>query len=191
MYTKIRIFPVTKDENSPEGETKMISITKSKSFVLEDLEPYGRIRFAKINSLQQEDEGQLVGSEILTVISSLVACTARKCVVVKYDSDLPQERVIRLGETATSIFINKNYAFIGVADSSKNTVAFYPISELIWPRNDPLVEELNPYDLKKEKRIVKCNPDYNLVPTIQNGTTCFCRDGSYLDVETGLCKPCG
>lgn len=82
--------------------------------------------------------------------------------ISEFTADDPVERVINLGETAMTIFTNKNFAFLGVGDSMRNTVAFYPISELVWREKEEKIAEYNAFDLIRDK-VKKCKTNFKLV----------------------------
>jgi hypothetical protein len=128
------------------GVFKHVSVTKSKLVVYNTFGTSNIIHEFKIQSLL--DSGELIGVEFMVTHRIVVACTSRKCSFFSFDKSSPKERVVNLGENATSIFFNMNYALIGVVDENKNSLAFYRIEELIWPEQDSFVERYNPLDYR-------------------------------------------
>lgn len=125
---------------------------------------------------------------------TLVSCTQRKCVVVNYTGiNSPfslSERVINLGEIASSITVNFYFAYIGVVDSSKNTMAFYRIDELAWPDDDLRIREYF-FTSFRRNNAQSCRADHKLVKDPLNKTaSCLCADGFYWDFYRWSCELC-
>lgn len=105
----------------------------------------------------------------------LVACCSRRCSVVLLDYANPtgtqplHERVVELGEKATSIFYNSFMALFGTVDSAKNLVALYKLEELVYPRSNSVVAEYDYIDYRSSNP-VKCKAN---------------RHMTYYDVESG------
>lgn len=121
----------------------------------------------------------------------IVACTKRRCAVVQYtgiSSPLSlKERVIELGENASSIDVNLKFAQIGVLDSGKNTIAFYRIEELLWPDEDCDVAE---YQMQNygTQNVWLCRANQKLIVHKNvKGAVCGCLDGFYMETETNMC----
>lgn len=104
----------------------LVSVTKSKKVIFERFEFNTREINQTIDSLQ--NAGELIGVEIMEFVNFLVACCSRTCAFVGYDNkSMTRQRVVNLGEEATSIFYNFQLAMFGTLDSSKNSIALYPL----------------------------------------------------------------
>lgn len=93
----------------------------------------------KIQALQESE--QMIWAEIMKNHRVILACSPRKCAIIQFAEKYGQllisgERVLNLGEKASSFSFNFRFAFIQVLDSSKNSMAFYTIEELVWPKDD-------------------------------------------------------
>lgn len=178
-------------------EKLMITVTKSKKVILERVDQPEWIFTNEISGLR--NTGDLIGVEFMTSQKVLVACSSRKCAIVEYDRPGLKERIINLGESVTSIFFNSFSAILGTVDSSKNSVAFYKIDELVWYRHEELIEEFDFLDYRSSNPI-RCRGDRHLHefsilanPTVViQGKRCDCDDSNmYSPWYSGsLCFKC-
>lgn len=200
VYQKIKILEFVGDANYGQMlSQRMVAYTKSNCVVYYRLRgpegtPSGVLASsARIQTLQ--DSENLIWAEILHTNRIILACGPRKCAIIQYaetggELHLTGERMVRLGENSSHFSFNFRYGYFGALDASKNTIAFYRIDELLWPKDDLRVEEYSgTSNLKANPK--KCRSNHNIVdfPDVP-GAVCVCVDGMFWNTSTNSCQKC-